>query len=88
MDLTEIYKNVIDGNAPQVQAGVQAALDQGVAADIILNQALIAAMNEVGKRFEEGEFFVPEMLIAARAMQAGLTRQNRSLSRAVKSAVR
>jgi 5-methyltetrahydrofolate--homocysteine methyltransferase len=45
---------------------VQAALNQGVAADAILNQALIAAMNEVGKRFEEGEFFVPEMLVAAR----------------------
>jgi 5-methyltetrahydrofolate--homocysteine methyltransferase len=73
MDLTTIYEYVIDGNAPQVQAGVQAALTQGVAADVILNQALIAAMNEVGKRFEEGDFFVPEMLIAARAMQAGLT---------------
>ena len=72
MNLTEIYEYVIDGNAPQVQAGVQAALAQGLSADVILNQALIAAMNEVGKRFEEGEFFVPEMLIAARAMQAGL----------------
>jgi 5-methyltetrahydrofolate--homocysteine methyltransferase len=72
MDLKEIYQNVIDGQAPQVQAGVQAALAQGVAADTILNQALIAAMAEVGKRFEEGEFFVPEMLIAARAMQSGL----------------
>ena len=72
MELAEIYENVIEGNAPQVQAGVQAALAQGTAADVILNQALIAAMNEVGKRFEEGEFYVPEMLIAARAMQAGL----------------
>ena len=72
MNLTEIYEYVIDGNAPQVKAGVQAALAQGLSADVILNQALIAAMNEVGKRFEEGEFFVPEMLIAARAMQAGL----------------
>jgi len=72
MNLTEIYEYVIDGNAPQVQAGVQAALAQGFSADVILNQALIAAMNEVGRRFEEGEFFVPEMLIAARAMQAGL----------------
>jgi len=73
MDLATIYEYVIDGNAPQVQAGVQAALTQGVAADVILNQALIAAMNEVGRRFEEGEFFVPEMLVAARAMQAGLS---------------
>ena len=72
MDIKEIYQNVIEGNAPAVQAGVNAALAQGVAADVILNQALIAAMEEVGKRFEEGEFFVPELLIAARAMQSGL----------------
>jgi 5-methyltetrahydrofolate--homocysteine methyltransferase len=87
MELAEIYENVIEGNAPQVQAGVQAALAQGVAADVILNQALIAAMNEVGKRFEEGEFFVPEMLIAARAMQAGLNLLKPQLSESgVKSA--
>jgi len=72
MDIKEIYQNVIEGNAPAVQAGVNAAIAQGMAAEVILNQGLIAAMEEVGKRFEEGEFFVPEMLIAARAMQAGL----------------
>ena len=72
MELTQIYDYVINGDAPHVQAGVMEALAQGVAADVILNKALIAAMDEVGRRFEEGEFFVPEMLIAARAMQAGL----------------
>jgi 5-methyltetrahydrofolate--homocysteine methyltransferase len=72
MELAEIYERVIEGDAPGVQAGVQAALDQGVNADVILSQALIAAMTEVGRRFEEGDFFVPEMLIAARAMQTGL----------------
>jgi len=72
MNLEEIYQNVIEGQAPAVEAGVQQALAAGVAADTILNQALIKAMDEVGRRFEEGEFFVPEMLIAARAMQAGL----------------
>jgi len=72
MELTEIYEFVIDGDARQVQAGVKEALEQSVAAEVILNQALISAMNEVGRRFEEGEFFVPEMLVAARAMQAGL----------------
>jgi 5-methyltetrahydrofolate--homocysteine methyltransferase len=73
MELTELYNAVIEGDAPQVQAGVKAAMNQGVAADVILNQALIAAMNEVGRRYEEGEFFVPEMLISARAMQSGLS---------------
>jgi 5-methyltetrahydrofolate--homocysteine methyltransferase len=72
MSLNEIYQSVIDGQTAAVEAGVQAALAQGVAPDTVLNQALISAMDEVGKRFEEGEFFVPEMLIAARAMQAGL----------------
>jgi 5-methyltetrahydrofolate--homocysteine methyltransferase len=72
MKLDEIFKNVIDGQAEEVVARVKIALEQGSSADEILNKALIAAMNEVGKRFEEGEFYVPEMLIAARAMQAGL----------------
>ena len=72
MDLNTIYQNVIEGQASTVEAGVHQALEQGVSADQILNQALIPAMDEVGRRFEEGDFFVPEMLIAARAMQAGL----------------
>jgi 5-methyltetrahydrofolate--homocysteine methyltransferase len=72
MKLEEIFQNVIEGQAPAVVAGVKAALDSGTAADVILKQALIAAMDEVGRRFEEGDFFVPEMLISARAMQAGL----------------
>lgn len=72
MDLKDIYQSVIDGQAREVEAGIQAALSQGVAPDVILNQSLIAAMDEVGRLFEEGEFFVPEMLIAARAMQGGL----------------
>jgi 5-methyltetrahydrofolate--homocysteine methyltransferase len=72
MNIDEIYQNVIDGQAPAVEAGVNAALSQGMPASEILNQGLIRAMDEVGKRFEEGEFYVPEMLIAARAMQAGL----------------
>ena len=72
MELQEIYRKVIDGDAPGVQAGVQAALNEGQTTEVILNQELIAAMEEVGRRFEEGDFYVPEMLIAARAMQSGL----------------
>ena len=70
--LETINKNVIAGQAQEVEQGVQGALDQGIEADVILNESLIPAMGEVGKRFEEGEFFVPEMLISARAMKAGL----------------
>jgi 5-methyltetrahydrofolate--homocysteine methyltransferase len=54
------------------EAGVQAALDGDVSAADILNVALIPAMGEVGRLFEEGDYFVPEMLIAARAMKSGL----------------
>jgi 5-methyltetrahydrofolate--homocysteine methyltransferase len=72
MDLKDIYQNVIDGQASEVEAEVKAALASGTGAEEILNTALIAAMNEIGQRFEAGDLFVPEMLIAARAMQAGL----------------
>jgi len=72
MNLETIFQNVTEGNAEDVEAGVQAALETGVPSEEILNKALIAAMDEVGQRFEAGDFFVPEMLIAARAMQAGL----------------
>ena len=72
MDLKAIFQNVIDGQAPETEAGVKAALEAGISAHAILNQSLIAAMDEVGRRFENGDFFVPEMLIAARAMQAGM----------------
>ena len=51
---------------------VQAHLDQGTDALTILDQALIAAMDEVGRRFSKGIFFVPEMLMAAEAMRDGL----------------
>ena len=72
MNLETIFQNVTEGNAEDVEAGVQAALETGVSSEEILNKALIAPMDEVGQRFEAGDFFVPEMLIAARAMQAGL----------------
>ena len=73
MSLENIYQNVVEGQAPAVEAGVKAELDSGTDPETILNQALIAAMDYVGQQFEEGEFFVPEMLIAARAMQAGMS---------------
>lgn len=72
MDLKNIYQDVIDGKASEVEAGVKAAIAAGIGAEEILNKGLIAAMNEIGQLFEAGDLFVPEMLIAARAMQAGL----------------
>lgn len=67
-----IFKSIVDGQSADVQTAVNAALQEGISAADILNQGMISAMTEVGKLFEEGEYFVPEMLIASRAMQAGL----------------
>jgi 5-methyltetrahydrofolate--homocysteine methyltransferase len=70
--LDSIRTAVIDGDAGSVEQGVQSALDAGVPAKDILDNALVDGMQEVGTRFEEGEYFVPEMLVAARAMKSGL----------------
>ena len=70
--LEKIFEGILDGNANLVVAEVQKALDAGIGPADILNKGMIAAMGEVGRLFEEGEYFVPEMLIAARAMQKGL----------------
>ena len=67
-----IYNAVLEGDAKGAQAGVKAALAAGVNPDVVLKDGLIAAMGEVGRLFEEDEYFVPEMLVAARAMQGGL----------------
>jgi len=67
-----LYESVLEGERDETLEYVQKALDAGVAPDVILNEGMIAAMKEVGQLFEEGEYFVPEMLIAARATQGGL----------------
>jgi 5-methyltetrahydrofolate--homocysteine methyltransferase len=72
MSLKNIYQSVVEGDSSAVSAGVRAELDAGTAPEEILNQAFIAAMDYVGQQFEAGEFFVPEMLISARAMQSGM----------------
>ncbi|MGD2159168.1 MAG: corrinoid protein [Anaerolineales bacterium] len=70
--LSELYDSVLHGNKDTAQSGVQSALDQGLNPSVILNDGMVSAMAEVGRLFEEQEYFVPEMLIAARAMKAGL----------------
>jgi 5-methyltetrahydrofolate--homocysteine methyltransferase len=72
MSIETIYQAVLEGDANAAATEVQAGLDTGIAPSDILNKGCIAAMGEVGRLFEEGEMFVPEMLIAARAMQAGM----------------
>ncbi len=70
--LEEIYEGVLEGEMDTVTEGVNNALEEGIDVAKILNEGLIAAMGEVGQLFEEGEFFVPEMLVSARAMKAGV----------------
>jgi len=70
--IQDIYQIVLNGEINNVVDAVQKAIDEEISPDEILNNGLIAAMKEVGRLFEEGEFFVPEMLISAHAMQGGL----------------
>ena len=67
-----IYDGILEGDMKAAQQHVQTALDSSSRPDVILNEGMISAMSEVGRLFEEGEYFVPEMLISARAMQACL----------------
>lgn len=68
----EIHEGILDGNQKLVVEKVELAINSGMTAEEILNQAMIEAMAEAGSLFEEGEFFVPELLVAARAMQSGM----------------
>jgi 5-methyltetrahydrofolate--homocysteine methyltransferase len=70
--LDDLRKSVIDGDLNATQDQVNQALAQKIPPDEILKDGLIAAMSEVGRMFENGDFYVPEMLISARAMKGGL----------------
>jgi 5-methyltetrahydrofolate--homocysteine methyltransferase len=70
--LQKIAKNLYQGEEEEVAQLVQQALDEGMAPDEVLSGGLIAGMDEVGKDFKAGDLFVPEVLIAARAMQSGM----------------
>jgi 5-methyltetrahydrofolate--homocysteine methyltransferase len=71
MYLEEIFEAVLAGKA-SVGQNVQAALTAGIEPNDILHKGMIAAMDEIGRRFENHQAFVPEMLISARAMKEGM----------------
>ena len=71
-DYSALKQAVIDGKMAQVKQLTQAAIDEGRPAGEVMDQGLIPAMDTVGEKFSCHEFYIPEMLIAARAMQAGL----------------
>src|SRR5215211_1280102 len=70
--LTALYEDTLVGNAPAVKENVEKGLEDGMDPGAMLYDALIPSLEEVGARFERGDYFVPEMLIAARAMQGAL----------------
>ena len=77
--LKQIFQGIVDGDQGHVASQVEAALQAGLPARTILEEGMLAAMAEVGRLFEEGECYVPEMLMSARAMKAGLARLQPSL---------
>ncbi len=70
--LDELYDNTIDGEREKVIALTNEGLALGMDSLVILFDALIPALEEVGRLFEEGTFFVPEMLVAAKAMAGAM----------------
>ncbi len=70
--LQAIFDSILNGQQKVTSEKVSQALAEGLEPTLILNEGMVKAMAEVGRLFEEGEYFVPEMLIAARAMQSGL----------------
>lgn len=71
-DLQALYTAVLEGNKNLAAATVKEALDEGANPEELLQKYMIPAMDEVGRLFEENEYFVPELLISARAMKAAL----------------
>jgi 5-methyltetrahydrofolate--homocysteine methyltransferase len=70
--LMEVKEATLAGDQGRVSALTKQAIDEGIEADRIIQEGLIGAMVVVGKEFGEGKIYIPEMLIAARAMKSGL----------------
>jgi corrinoid protein of di/trimethylamine methyltransferase len=71
-DLKQLYESVVSGDAKTTQALTKQALADGVDPLKLVNDYMVPAMDEVGRRFEANEYFVPELLISARAMKSAL----------------
>jgi corrinoid protein of di/trimethylamine methyltransferase len=71
-DLKQLYESVVNGDAKATQSITKQALADGVDPLKLVNDYMVPAMDEVGRRFEANEYFVPELLISARAMKAAL----------------
>ena len=72
MDLAELSDYVINGNAPAAEEWTKKALSEGMAASVIVNQGLIPGMDVVGAKFKSSEYYMPEVLVSARAMKVAM----------------
>jgi len=72
IDGEKFFQSLLEGEIENVKTLVQEALDAGESAERVLRQGLIPAMDRVGFRFKNGELYIPEVLLAARAMHAGM----------------
>jgi len=70
--LDEMNTSIIEGDRDKVEELTRQALEQGIEVKAILNEGMIGAMDVVGQRFESGEMFIPEMIVAGEAMTRGL----------------
>ena len=68
----KLYEAVVNGNAPAAQAAVREALGAGTTPLALVSDGVMPAMREAGRLFEEGEYFVPDLLVSARATKAAL----------------
>lgn len=72
VNLQEVAESLVKGDAGKVKELVQKALNKGAEPDRILKEGLISGMDAVGAKFKANEFYIPEVLMAARAMQSGM----------------
>ncbi len=78
----ELYEAILSGNKNAAEELTRQALEESVDPQSLIDDAMIPAMDEVGRRFEEDEYFVPELLLSARAMKSALEIVNPLLSKA------
>ena len=69
MDLNEVSQYIIEGRGDEAEAWTKRALEEGMAPMTIINEGLIPGMDVVGEKFQNREFYMPEMLVAAKAMK-------------------
>lgn len=71
--IQKIYNSILEGNTQAVRLAVEHALEVGAQPGTILQEGMINTMKEVGRLYEDGEYYVPEMIVSARAMKEGLS---------------